>query len=115
MALVIRLSRASILVISLSLGIAANFTPIAAVGMLAAALVFPQGVHSDHAYAYLVLAVVINFCLAAGLSYWILKALFYRSAKPTTVSEPTAVPDPPKRGIIYTQSEIEEFKRHGLM
>lgn len=111
----IRLSRASIRVISLSLGIAANFTPVAAVGMLAAALVFPEGAHSDHAYAYLVLAVVINSCLAAALSYWILKALFYPSAKPTTVSDPTAVPDPPKRGIIYTESEIVEFKRRGLM
>jgi hypothetical protein len=31
--------------------------------MLAAALVFPQGIHSDHAYAYLALAMSLNFVI----------------------------------------------------
>lgn len=106
----IRLSTRGILCISISLGIAANvIPPLPALGMLAAALVFPQGAHSNYALAYIALALGINFCVTAGLSYWILKRIFSINA------EPKAVPNVPVKGIIYTETEIEEFKRRGLM
>ena len=48
-------------VAALFIGIASEFFPI--VGMLAAALVFPQGIHSGHANAYLALAMSLNFAV----------------------------------------------------
>jgi arginine exporter protein ArgO len=41
--------------------LASDFLPVP--GLLAAALVFPQGIHSDHSFAYLALALLINFAL----------------------------------------------------
>jgi hypothetical protein len=46
---------------ALFIGIASEFFPI--VGMLAAALVFPQGIHSGHGDAYLALAMFLNFAV----------------------------------------------------
>jgi hypothetical protein len=46
-------------VAALFIGIASEFFPI--VGMLAAALVFPQGIHSGHAYASMSLNFAVFF------------------------------------------------------
>jgi hypothetical protein len=59
--------------------------------------------HNELAYA--VLSIDINFCFFAGLSYWVLKSMFSN----------TADSDLSIKGTIYTESEIEEFKRRGLM
>src|SRR5579862_7456387 len=48
-------------VAALFIGTASEFFPIP--GLLAAALVFPEGIHSDHSVAYLVLAMFLNFFL----------------------------------------------------
>jgi hypothetical protein len=114
----VRKSPYYIVCISAVIGIAfCVIPPLPALGLLAAALVFPQGVHSNYFWAYFVLAMVIDFCLPAGLSFWILKRIFCRTAdsKGVRKAAPKAAPDLPVKGIIYTESEIEEFKRRGLM
>jgi hypothetical protein len=121
------LNRRRILFIFISafVGIALQFIPgLWAPGMFGAAILFPQGIHSDHPGLYMVLAFVINFGLFGGASYWLLvRVSSVRSGvgHEQRTSEPT--PDPisdrlskrPVKGIIYTESEIEEFKRRGLM
>ena len=105
-----RLPLRYILCISAIIGIAFSvIPPLPALGLLAAALVFPQGVHSNYGDAYLVLATVINSCLPAALSFWVLKRIFCKTADSKAVSK--AAPDLPVKGIYYTESEIEEFKR----
>ena len=110
----IKLSKGSILAISAALGIASDvIPPLAVPGLLAAALVFREGVHSDYGLAYIYLALGINFCLVGGVSYWMLRRLFCKGCVSKGVQK--VAPDLPLKGIIYTESEIEEFKRRGLM
>jgi hypothetical protein len=52
-------------------GAVSEFFPVP--GMLAAALVFPQGVHSDHATAYLVLAICLNFAMFFAATYFVIR------------------------------------------
>ena len=40
-------------------------------GILGAAVVFPQGIEGDHAIAWLVLSLCLNFALFFGLAYLI--------------------------------------------
>lgn len=40
-------------------------------GLLGAALVFPQGAESDHALAYLALAILLNFAIVFASTYFI--------------------------------------------
>jgi hypothetical protein len=49
------------LIVASIVALASDFLPVP--GLLAAALVFPQGIHSDHGFAYLALALVINFAI----------------------------------------------------
>ena len=44
-------------------------------GLLGAAMVFPQGIESDHGIAYLVLALCLNFAVFFGASYYIIGLL----------------------------------------
>jgi hypothetical protein len=46
---------------SLFVAVVSKFFPV--VGMFAAAFVFPDGIHSGHGMAYLVLAMVLNFTI----------------------------------------------------
>jgi hypothetical protein len=56
-------------------------------------------------------AQLIGFDLAKAAIYCLSGWLIYRGCKPTE-----RVPnDGPDKGIIYTKSEIEDFKRRGLM
>lgn len=48
-------------VVASFVALASEFFPVP--GLLAAALIFPQGIHSDHANAYLVLALSVNFAI----------------------------------------------------
>jgi predicted permease len=57
------------LTIAASVGAASDFLPIP--GLLGAALVFPQGVEGDHGFAYLALALCLNFALFFGIAYFI--------------------------------------------
>ena len=57
------------LIVALLVGVASEFMPIP--GLLGAALVFPQGIESDHGIAYLVLAECLNFALFFAASYYI--------------------------------------------
>ena len=63
-------------VAALFIGIASEFFPI--VGMLAAALVFPQSIHSDHAYAYLALAMSLNFAVFFTATFYIFRFFIRR-------------------------------------
>ena len=121
------LNRRRILFIFIStfVGIAIQFIPgLWAPGMFGAAILFPQGIHSDYAFLYIALAVAINLGLYGGATYWLLTRVSCARAgegREKKTSEPA--PDPtsdrlsklPVKGIIYTESEIEEFKRRGLM
>lgn len=49
--------------------IASEFFPI--VGVLAVPLVFPQGIHSDHATVYLFLAMFLNFAILFAITFGI--------------------------------------------
>ena len=79
-------------------------------GMVAAALVFREGIHSDYGLAYIVLALAINFGVFAGVTYLFLNG--FRRER-TQAAQPSS--DRPIQGILYTESEIEDFKRRGLM
>jgi hypothetical protein len=111
--------------ISIIVGVAIQLIPGAwAPGYFGAAIVFQGGIHSDYPYLFFCLAVAINCGLYGGVIYWLLTRISAGrrglGGKPE-ISEPT--PDPtserlsklPKKGIIYTESEIEEFKRKGMM
>ena len=103
--------------ISAFIGIAFPWIPfLGAPGVFAAAIWFPEGIHSTRGDLYLVLAMAINFILYAGLSYALLTGIVTKTPSSNAIrrtSEP--VSDRPVKGIIYTESEIEEFKRRGLM
>ena len=58
------------------IGAASEFYPI--VGMFAAALVFPEGIHSGHGTAYLVLAIVLNFAIISAATFLIFKFITRR-------------------------------------
>jgi C4-dicarboxylate transporter len=61
---------------ALFIGMASEFFPI--VGMLAAALVFPQGIHSAHAVAYLALAMSLNFAIFFTATFHIFRFFIRR-------------------------------------
>jgi hypothetical protein len=61
------------LIIALLVGLASEFRP--ALGLLGAALVFPQGIESDHGLAYLVLALILNFGLFFALTYYLFELI----------------------------------------
>lgn len=63
-------------IVAAVVGLASDFMPI--FGMLGAAVVFPQGAEGDHGFAYLALALVLNFALIFALTYWII-GLFLRN------------------------------------
>jgi len=57
------------LTVATGVGLASDFIPVP--GMLAAAVVFPQGIEGDHGIAWLVLSLFVNFALFFGLAYLI--------------------------------------------
>ena len=65
---------------SLFIATASEFFPIP--GMLAAALVFPQGIHSGHATAYLVLAMLLNFAIFFTITFLISRFFVRRLENP---------------------------------
>jgi hypothetical protein len=64
------------LIIALLVGFASYFVPIP--GLFGAALIFPEGVHSSHGFAYLILALVLNFALFFAATYYLF-GLFSKS------------------------------------
>ncbi len=54
-------------VLPMVIGLISEVIPVP--GLLAAALVFPTGIHSGYGTTYVVLALLINFVLFAGGSY----------------------------------------------
>jgi|SRR5215831_3793642 len=56
------------LVVAFLVGLLSELMPIP--GLLAAAIVFPQSIHSDHGIAYLVPAACLNFALFFAASYY---------------------------------------------
>jgi hypothetical protein len=62
--------------VAVAVGLLSDFMPI--FGMLGAALVFPQGAEGDHGFAYLALALVLNFVLLFAATYWVI-GLFLRT------------------------------------
>jgi hypothetical protein len=122
---ILRRRRILFVFISAFVGIAFQFIPgLWAPGFFGAAILFRQGIHSDYPGLYMALAFAINLALFGGASYWLLTRISSVRAgvgHERRTSEPT--PDPtsdrlskrPVKGIIYTESEIEEFKRRGLM
>jgi hypothetical protein len=67
--------------VAITVGLASEVMPVP--GMLAAALVFPTGIHSDYAMIYLGLALCLNFALISGLCYLALRR-WSRTDKPST-------------------------------
>ena len=63
-------------VAALFVGVASEFYPI--LGMLAAALVFPQGIHSGHGTAYLVLAMLLNFVIFFAITLYVFRYFLRR-------------------------------------
>jgi hypothetical protein len=64
------------IIIATVVGLVSEFIPIP--GMLAAALVFPEGIEGDHGGLYLALAVALNFAFFYTAAYY----LFGRFSKP---------------------------------
>jgi len=60
-------------VAALSVAAISEFFPM--VGLLAAALVFPEGIESGHGTAYLALAMVLNFALYFTITSFLIRYL----------------------------------------
>ena len=91
-------------------------------GFYLGAILFRAG--RDDLGAVLPLAFAINFALFGGTSYWLLTRIWRGTAgagrapkncKPAPDPTSARLSQLPRKGIIYTESEIEEFKRKGLM
>ena len=65
------------------------------------------GIHPSAPVDYVALTFVLNFVLFAGLAY---AAAAWFSRSPV---RPISTPRDPVKGVIYTESELEEFKRQG--
>lgn len=94
------------LLIAISVGLLSDLWPIP--GVILAALVFREGIHSSAPTAYLVLAYLLNFVLFAAVTYAIAANVSRQPRK--APPKPTG----PEKGIIYTESELEDFRRRGL-
>jgi hypothetical protein len=75
-------------------------------GFFAAALFLPQGIHSDHGEWFVPVWIASNFVLFGCFTYWVLTS----RAKRREIGA-----DKPMKGTFYTESEVEEFRRRGLM
>jgi hypothetical protein len=71
-----RLGTIIVWVAALFVGAVSEFFPVP--GLLAAALVFPTGIHSGHGTAYLVLALILNFALFFGATFWAMRFFLRR-------------------------------------
>lgn len=104
-------SRHNVLV-AIGVGLLSDVWPIP--GVLLAAVVFREGIHSSQVAAYATLSLVLNFSLFGGLAYLLLAAIqrhriLIRSVEPAG----EVVSNRPMKGIIYTDSEIAEMKERG--
>lgn len=99
------------LVIAALVGLTSDLWPIP--GALLAAVVFREGIHSAHPTAYIGLTLVLNFLVFGGLTYFIADAVG-KSKRAPKHAKATEI-ERPVKGIVYTESEIAEFKRRGLM
>jgi len=99
------------LVIAAGVGLISDFWPIP--GALLAAVVFREGIHSAHPTAYIALTLFLNFLVFGGLTYFMADAVGKPKAAPKRAIAPEI--ERPVKGIVYTESEITEFKRRGLM
>jgi hypothetical protein len=93
------------LLIAIAVGLISELWPIP--GAILAAVVFREGIHSSAPMAYISLTFVLNFVLFAGLAY----AAAARFSRPPV--RRISRPSDPVKGVIYTESELEEFKRRG--
>ena len=91
--------------ISILIGLASNFIPPWNPGMFFGAIAADGLGDSRYSSIYVFLGMGFGSCLVALFSHWILSTIFRNSANSRL----------PVKGIIYTESEIEEFKRRGLM
>ena len=111
----VRLSRVSVLLLALLLAALLQLIPgVWIIGFVAASIPPPlrAGVHSDHFTVWFALAVGINIVVLGGPIYWLLAKWFLPRK---THSKVMQAPQTPKKGILYTDSEIEDFKRRGMM
>jgi hypothetical protein len=99
------------LAIAAGVGRISGFWPIP--GALLAAVVFREGIHSAHPTAYIALTLVLNFLIFGGLTYFIADAVGKPKVPPKRATAPEI--ERPVKGVLYTESEITEFKRRGLM
>jgi len=60
---------------------ASEFYPV--VGLLGAALIFPDGIHSDYPTGYLILAMVLNFTIFFIATYGLFQLIIRRSGTAT--------------------------------
>lgn len=99
--------------VAIGVGLVSDVWPIP--GALLAAFVFPQGIHSSHFAAYATLTLVLNFALFGGVTYLLLAAIQRHRSALVRSAEPAGevVSEQPMKGIIYTDSEIAEFKNVG--
>jgi integrase len=59
------------IIVASVVGLVSEIVPVP--GLLGAALVFPQGIEGNYGYTYLALAIVLNFALFFGVSYYLFK------------------------------------------
>ena len=62
--------------IALAIGGVSELWPLP--GAILAAIVFREGIHSDHPSAYMAVTFALNFIVFAGLTYWILHSALAR-------------------------------------
>lgn len=94
------------LLIAIAVGLLSDLWPIP--GAILAAVVFREGIHSSAPTAYLMLAYVLNFVVFAAVTYGIAARV---SQQPRKATPKVAGP---VKGTIYTESELEDFRRRGL-
>jgi hypothetical protein len=91
------------MLIASAAGLASELWPIP--GALLAALIFKEGIHSSEPAIYIELTFVFNFLFFAGLTFGLL-AIFSKNA-----NADGPWPTGPREGRIYTESELDEFKK----
>lgn len=100
------------LLIAVAVGLISDLWPIP--GAILAALFFREGVHSSSPMGYMSLTLIFNFVLLSSLTHVALRKFSDRGRRTVQADQRVSFTKGPVKGLIYTESEIEEFRKHGF-
>jgi len=100
------------MLIAVAVGLTSDLWPIP--GAILAALFFREGIHSSSPTGYVALTLIFNFVLFSSLTYAALRKFSRRGMRTARADQSSSFAKRPVKGVIYTESEIEEFRKHGF-